>query len=202
MKPYRNIIPWLVIAILLVFLFYLFQGPAERQTANSISYSQFLAETEAGSVRDVTISGESIFGHFGDGRTFTTYAPYDPDLVQRLDARGVNISATPSLDEEGSFFNLLISWFPMLLLVAVYIFFMRQMQGGNGRAMGFGKSRAKLLTQDTNRVTLRMSPVWTKPRRNCRRSSNFCAIRKSFSVLAGIFPKACCWSALRAPAKR
>jgi len=136
--PYRNIVPWLVIGVLLVFLFYQFQGPAERQTANAISYSQFLAETEAGSVRDVTISGEAITGHFGDGRAFSTFAPNDPDLVQRLDARGVNISATPSLADEGSFFSLLISWFPMLLLVAVYIFFMRQMQGGNGRAMGFG----------------------------------------------------------------
>ncbi len=142
MKPYRNIIPWLVIAGLLMFLFYLFQGPGERQAANGISYSQFLSETDAGSVRDVTIAGESITGHFTDGRSFATIAPNDPDLIQRLESRSVNITASPAEGQGMSFFGLLISWFPMLLLVGVYIFFMRQMQGGGGGnrgAMGFGK---------------------------------------------------------------
>jgi cell division protease FtsH len=189
LKPYRNIVPWLVIAILLVFLFYLFQGPAERQTANSISYSQFLSETESGSVRDVTISGDVIYGHFGDGRTFTTIAPNDPDLVQRLDARGVNISATPKADESGSFFSLLISWFPMLLLVAVYIFFMRQMQGSNGRAMGFGKSRAKLLTQETNRVTFEDVAGVDEAKEELQEIVEFLRDPQKFQRLGGHIPK-------------
>ncbi|HBC54867.1 MAG TPA: cell division protein FtsH, partial [Alphaproteobacteria bacterium] len=130
----------MVIAVLLVFLFYLFQGPSDRHSANAISYSQFLSETDAGNVRDVTISGDSIVGHLSDGRSFSTLAPNDPALVARLEKSGVNISAAPVDDDGLSFFGLLISWFPMLLLVAVYIFFMRQMQGGSGRAMGFGKS--------------------------------------------------------------
>jgi len=190
LKPYRNIVPWLVIAVLLVFLFYMFQGPAERQTANNISYSQFLSETEAGTVRDVTISGESILGHFGDGRSFTTYAPYDPDMVQRLDARGVNITATPSASGESSFFNILISWFPMLLLLAVYIFFMRQMQGGGGRgAMGFGKSRAKLLTQDTNRVTFEDVAGVDEAKEELQEVVDFLRDPQKYQRLGGHIPK-------------
>ncbi|MDP1671087.1 MAG: ATP-dependent metallopeptidase FtsH/Yme1/Tma family protein, partial [Alphaproteobacteria bacterium] len=189
MKPYRNIVPWLVIAVLLVFLFYLFQGPAERQTANNITYSQFLSETEAGSVRDVTISGETIVGHYSDGRSFATYAPNDPDLVQRLDARGVNISATPAANEDGSFFGLLISWFPMLLLVAVYIFFMRQMQGGNGRAMGFGKSRAKMLTQDTNRVTFEDVAGVDEAKEELQEIVEFLRDPQKYQRLGGHIPK-------------
>ncbi len=190
MKPYRNIVPWLVIAVLLVFLFYLFQGSGERQTANTISYSQFLSETEAGSVRDVTISGESIFGHFNDGRSFATIAPNDPDMVQRLDSRGVNITAAPAADHNMSFFSLLISWFPMLLLVGVYIFFMRQMQGGGGRgAMGFGKSRAKLLTQESGRVTFEDVAGVDEAKEELQEIVEFLRDPQKFQRLGGHIPK-------------
>jgi cell division protease FtsH len=104
-------------------------------------------------VKDVTIQGNNISSKFADGRSYSTYAPNDPQLVGRLIDKGVQIHATPNDDNVPSLFGILISWFPMLLLIGVWIFFMRQMQGGGGRAMGFGKSRARLLTEKVGRIT-------------------------------------------------
>ena len=104
-------------------------------------------------MREVTIQGNTINGKFTDGRTFSTYAPNDPNLVERLIDKGVLIHAAPAEESVPSLFGMLISWFPMLLLIGVWIFFMRQMQGGGGRAMGFGKSRARLLTEKVGRIT-------------------------------------------------
>ena len=101
----------------------------------------------------MTIQGNTISGHFTDSRAFTTYAPNDPNLVSRLTDKNVRITAAPVDDNVPSLFGVLISWFPMLLLIGVWIFFMRQMQGGGGRAMGFGKSRARLLTEKVGRIT-------------------------------------------------
>ena len=179
----------MVIAVLLVFLFYLFQGPSDRHSANAISYSQFLSETDAGNVRDVTISGDSIVGHLSDGRSFSTLAPNDPALVARLEKSGVNISAAPVDDDGLSFFGLLISWFPMLLLVAVYIFFMRQMQGGSGRAMGFGKSRAKLLTQENGRVTFDDVAGVEEAKEELHEIVEFLRDPQKFQRLGGRIPK-------------
>jgi len=150
---FRNFAIWIIIGLLLIALFNLFQSP-ERQTAeNSISYSQFLSAVEDSNVRSVTLSGDKIVGQYSDGRTFQTFAPNDPKLVERLESKGVGISVEPQDDSSPTLLSILISWFPMLLLIAVWIFFMRQMQGGGGRAMGFGKSKAKLLTERTDRVT-------------------------------------------------
>ena len=112
-----------------------------------------IKEISNGQVREVTIKGHSIEGIYSDNRTFRTYAPNDPNLVERLNKRGVIINAVPSDDGSPSLVQILISWFPMLLLIGVWIFFMRQMQSGGGKAMGFGKSRARLLTERSGRVT-------------------------------------------------
>ena len=106
-----------------------------------------------GNVTDVEISGDSISGHFSDGRGFSTFAPSDPTLIQRLYDKGVVINAKPTKEGGPTLLGVLISWFPMLLLIAVWIFFMRQMQGGGGKAMGFGKSKAKLLNEKNGIVT-------------------------------------------------
>jgi cell division protease FtsH len=148
---FRNFALWIIIALLLMALFNVFQGPGQRGSSSEISYSTMLAEVDAGTVREVTISGERITGKYNDGRSFQSYAPSDPDLVKRLNEKGVQISAQPV--EDNALFSVLISWFPMLLLIGVWIFFLRQMQGGGGRAMGFGKSKAKLLTERHGRVT-------------------------------------------------
>ncbi len=154
MNNFRNFAVWVIIALLLVALFNLFQGPAQRGPANDeISFSKLLTEVERGNIRDVTISGETVTGHFMDDRTFHTFVPQDANLVERLHQKGVTIAAQPESDDVPSLLGVLISWFPMLLLIGVWIFFMRQMQSGGGKAMGFGKSKAKLLTERHGRVT-------------------------------------------------
>ncbi|WGD28683.1 ATP-dependent zinc metalloprotease FtsH [Ancylobacter sp. WKF20] len=149
----RNFALWVIIVLLLLALFSLFQNPAQRQAANDISFSQLLNEVDQGRVRDVVIQGPEISGTFTDGRTFQTYSPNDPSLIQRLYGKGVSITAKPLQDSVPWFVSLLISWLPFIALIGVWIFLSRQMQGAGGKAMGFGKSRAKLLTEAHGRVT-------------------------------------------------
>ncbi|WAC28936.1 ATP-dependent zinc metalloprotease FtsH [Ancylobacter sp. SL191] len=149
----RNFALWVIIVLLLLALFSLFQNPAQRQAANDISFSQLLNEVDQGRVRDVVIQGPEISGAFTDGRTFQTYSPNDPSLIQRLYGKGVSITAKPLQDSVPWFVSLLISWLPFIALIGVWIFLSRQMQGAGGKAMGFGKSRAKLLTEAHGRVT-------------------------------------------------
>jgi len=150
---FRNFAIWIIIGLLLVALFNLFQNPGQRARANEITYSQFLTEVESQNIRSVTIAGNQLSGKFADGRVFQTVAPNDPQLVDRLHTKGVGIAVKPNEDDVPSLLGVLVSWFPMLLLIAVWVFFMRQMQSGGGRAMGFGKSKAKLLTERQGRVT-------------------------------------------------
>ncbi len=149
----KNLALWIIIGLLLVALFNLFQSSTTRTPQNSLAYSDLINDVNKGLVKDVTIQGNNISSKFADGRTYSTYAPNDPQLVTRLIDKGVQIHATPADDNVPSLFGILISWFPMLLLIGVWIFFMRQMQGGGGRAMGFGKSRARLLTEKVGRIT-------------------------------------------------
>ncbi|MEP4255649.1 MAG: ATP-dependent zinc metalloprotease FtsH [Nitratireductor sp.] len=155
MNPnYRNLALWAIIAVLLIALFNLFQTPQQRGSSREIAYSEFIQEVSSGRVKSVTISGERITGTYNDGGgSFQTYSPGDPSLVTRLEERGVTINARPESDGSNTLFGYLISWLPMILILGVWIFFMRQMQSGSGRAMGFGKSKAKLLTEAHGRVT-------------------------------------------------
>src|SRR5213596_176415 len=149
----RNFALWVIIVLLLLALFTLFQNPGQRTTSTDISFSQLLNEVEQGRVRDVVIQGPEIHGQFTDGRSFQTYAPSDPSLVQRLYNKGVSITARPQQDNVPWFVSLLVSWLPFIALIGVWIFLSRQMQGAGGKALGFGKSRAKLLTEAHGRVT-------------------------------------------------
>ncbi|MDH3475553.1 MAG: ATP-dependent metallopeptidase FtsH/Yme1/Tma family protein, partial [Rhodospirillales bacterium] len=137
----RNAALWIFIVLLLFVLFNLFQGTANRGAADPLVFSDFAQHVEDGQVRDVTIQGQEITGHFNDGRSFETVAPdgINSNLVPTLEARGVQIKVALD-DEVNPLLSILISWFPMLLLIGVWIFFMRQMQSGGGKAMGFGKS--------------------------------------------------------------
>ena len=151
---FRNFAIWVIVILLLVALFNLFKNPSsDGRRANEIPYSEFLNNVESKTVRDVSIKGNRLSGTLDNGSSFTTYAPSDPELVPQLRKAGVKIEARPTEDEVPSILSMLVSWFPMLLLIAVWIFFMRQMQSGSGRAMGFGKSKAKLLTERHGRVT-------------------------------------------------
>ncbi|MDU7524722.1 MAG: ATP-dependent zinc metalloprotease FtsH, partial [Roseomonas mucosa] len=150
----RNLALWVIVALLLVALFNLFQPSSTNQArGQQVAYSDFLNEVQAGRVRDARIQGRVVSGQLTDGRTYSTYVPDDPALVGKLTEKGVRVEARPEESDVNPLFHYLLSWFPMLLLIGVWVFFMRQMQGGGGRAMGFGKSRAKLLTEKQGRVT-------------------------------------------------
>ncbi len=149
----RNLALWVIIALLLVVLFNLFQPGTTHTAATQVAYSDFINEVNGGQVRDVVIQGRTVSGQLTDGRTFQTYTPEDSTLVQRLTDKGVRVIAKPEDSDVNPLLHYLLSWFPMLLLIGVWVFFMRQMQAGGGRAMGFGKSRARMLTEKQGRVT-------------------------------------------------
>ena len=149
----RNFALWVIIVLLLLALFTLFQNPGQRASSQDISFSQLLSEVDQNHVRDVVIQGPEIHGTFTNGSSFQTYAPNDPTLVKRLYDGKVSITAKPPGDNVPWFVSLLVSWLPFIALIGVWIFLSRQMQGGAGKAMGFGKSRAKMLTEAHGRVT-------------------------------------------------
>ena len=152
MNQLRNFAVWIVIALLLFALFSLFQGQVGRSSSIEISYSEFLNKVNDGVVTSVTISGDIINGKMSDGKTFMVYSPLDLDQIKSLRSKNVEIIAKPA-QSDSLLANALIYWLPMLLLIGVWVFFIRQMQAGSGKAMGFGKSKAKLLTERHGRVT-------------------------------------------------
>lgn len=154
----RNIMFWLAIGFMMVFLFNVFEGSQSAKTGGKtglIAYSDFMADAKSGRISDVTIKGQEVSGHYtSGGDAFKARVPENENVVDRLNGTGVKITAEAQEAEKISAMGILISWFPMLLLIGVWIFFMRQMQGkGGGGAMGFGKSRARLLTEKHGRVT-------------------------------------------------
>src|SRR5580658_3033813 len=149
----RNFALWVIIVLLLLALFTLFQSPGQRTTSQDISFSELLTDVDTGRVKEVLIQGPEIRGTFTDGHSFQTYAPSDPSLIKRLYDKGVSITARPQNENVPWFVSLLISWLPFVALIGVWIFLSRQMQGAGGKALGFGKSRAKLLTEAHGRVT-------------------------------------------------
>ncbi len=149
----RNFALWVIIVLLLLALFTLFQNPGQHTNSQEVSFSQLLNEVDQGHVRSVVIQGPNIHGTLANGSSFQTYAPSDPNLVQKLYNKGVSITARPPSDNVPWFVSLLVSWLPFIALIGVWIFLSRQMQGGAGKAMGFGKSKAKLLTESHGRVT-------------------------------------------------
>jgi len=187
----KNLALWIVIVLLLVALFNLFQSSSNKGPQASLAFSDFLAEVNRGQVSDVTIQGSNINGHFSDGRPFSTYTPNDPGLVGKLTDKGVRITAAPVDDNVPSLFGILISWFPMLLLIGVWIFFMRQMQGGGGRAMGFGKSRARLLTEKVGRITFDDVAGIDEAKQELEEIVEYLKDPQKFQRLGGKIPKGC-----------
>ena len=186
MNPfYKNMALWLVITLMMILLYQLFSKP--RTTQDKVIFSEFLTAVESGEVLEVEIRGDQITGRYLDGRAFSTYAPQDPDLIRTLRTKGIRISAKP---EETSpwYLTALISWFPMLLLIGIWIIFMRQMQAG-GKAMSFGKSKARLLSEHQAKVTFEDVAGIDEAKEELQEIIEFLRNPRKFTKLGGRIPK-------------
>jgi cell division protease FtsH len=186
---YKNISLWLVISLMMILLFNMFNKP--RTVAEKLNFSDFITQIDAGKITAVTIQGNDIYGKLEgkDGKEFHTYKPVsDADLTKKLLEKKVTIIAKPD-EEKFSWFSIFISWFPFILLVGVWIFFMRQMQGGGGKAMSFGKSRAKLLTENQVKITFEDLAGIEEAKEELHEIIAFLKEPKKFTRLGGKIPK-------------
>ena len=189
---FRNLVMWAVIIVLTIGLYNMFKNP-QRSTSqnNNMIFSEFLNEVENGRVVQVEIQGNNIKGILSNGEKFLTFSPNDPNLIERLTDKGVSISAAPIDEKMPSLLGVLLSWFPMLLLIAVWIFFMRQMQGGKGGAMGFGRSKAKLMNEVKGKVTFNDVAGVEEAKEEVEEVVEFLKDPRKFSRLGGKIPRGC-----------
>jgi len=184
----KHIALWLVLALVFLVIFSIFSKQHGRDP--EIVFSEFMSSVDRGDVQEVVIQGHNIQGKYKNGERFRTFAPNDPELVKSLREKRVKIAAKPE-DDSPWYMVLLLNWFPMLLLIGVWIFFMRQMQVGGGKAMSFGKSRAKLLTENQHRVTFSDVAGVDEAKDDLQEIIAFLKDPKKFTKLGGRIPKGC-----------
>lgn len=191
MNNLRNLALWILIALLLVLLFNLFQGSSQRATTPAFTYTQFTQKVQQGEVKAVTVQGDQVKGELSSGGTFTTtIPPQDQNVWNTLkDHPNVNVTVAKPDDGMPTLLSVLLNWFPMLLLIAVWVFFLRQMQSGGGKAMGFGKSRAKLLTERQGRVTFEDVAGVDEAKDDLKEIVDFLKDPQKFQRLGGRIPK-------------
>ncbi len=183
---YKNLALWLVISLMMILLFNLFNQP--RTSQEKVIFSEFLAALERGEVKEVTIQGNNLYGRYANRKEFKTYAPNYPDLIKALKEKDVKISAKPE-DDSPWYMTLLVSWFPMLLLIGFWIFFMRQMQAGGTKAMSFGKAKAKWLTEKQQKMTFVDVAGIEESKEELHEILDFLRDPKKFTILGGRIPK-------------
>jgi len=185
----KNLAAWVIIVLFLLAIFNLFQDKSSQNQNITLPYSEFLSQVKLNNVNDVTIQENNISGHFQSGEKFTTYAPNDPALVEKLTASGVKVTASPPEERVSPIIGILLNWLPMLLFIGVWIFFMRQMQGGKGGAMGFGKSKARLLTEKQGKVTFEDVAGVDEAKDELEEVIEFLKNPQKFQKLGGKIPK-------------
>jgi len=187
----KNLFLWITIILVVLLLFNLFQNGNSGRVSTELAYSDFVESVKAGNIREVTISGNSISAATTSGRTITTFSPQGANIVSLLENSGVRIIGKPVEREVSWILSTLLSWFPMLLLIGVWIFFMRQMQSGSGKAMGFGKSKAKLLTEKQGKVTFEDVAGIDEAKTELEEIVEFLKDPGKFQRLGGKIPKGC-----------
>jgi cell division protease FtsH len=183
---YRSLFVWLFIGIVIILLFNLFSTP--KKTGEEIIFSEFMTKLEAGEVGDVVIKDSNLAGQFKDGKRFKTYAPAYPDLVKVLRSQNVKITVKPT-EQNPWYWNLLFSWGPIILLAAIWIFFMRQMQTGGNRALSFGKAKAKLASEKSVKVTFSDVAGIEEAKAEVQEIIDFLKAPQKFQKLGGKIPK-------------
>ncbi len=182
---YKNMVLWMVIILTVILIFQLFQ--ANQPAKEEIVFSDFLKRVEGGEVREVTIRGNTVSGRLSDGSVFRTYTVDYPDLVKMLRDRGVRIIVKPP--DSNPWYAVLLQWIPMLLFIGVWIFFMRQMQGGGAKALSFGKARARLISEKQNKVTFQDVAGVDEAKEELREIIDFLKDPQKFQKLGGKIPK-------------
>jgi cell division protease FtsH len=190
MKLQGNTLLWILVGVVLIGLFSQAQAPSDRVPDSQMAYSDFLSSVDQGQIKSATIRGQEILGATQDGHAFRTYAPEGADVVAPLTTKGVRVQASPP-PQPSFLMALLISSFPVLLLIGVWIYFMRRMQGGPGGILGFGKSRAKLMQQDQRRVTFQDVAGIDEAKQELEEIVEFLKDPQKFQRLGGKIPKGC-----------
>src|SRR5438270_1325046 len=182
---YKNLALWMVIGLIVIVLFNVFQ--ASQPSRDKMVFSDFLKRVEAGEVKEVLIRGKSVSGKLADGNSFRTFTADYPDLIKALKDKGVKIAVEP--EDSNPWYAYVLQWVPMLLFIGVWIFFMRQMQGGGAKALSFGKARARLISEKQNKVTFQDVAGVDEAKEELREIIDFLKDPQKFQKLGGKIPK-------------